>query len=129
VRRLLALPAFILACGCGDASNAPAAARDAAAALDQHAAVAGGDIKLKGGGTGCKDRAEAARLVAASEKEDQSEYISMWADGMQDQRCRGFAEGLGATVEKKDSEGWACIIPADNPETDACFWIEPGRAG
>jgi hypothetical protein len=130
MRQLLAAAALVLAVGCGGPSTpaVPEEATNAAAALDAHAAVAGGDRKLKGDGTGCKDKAEAVKLVDASNKEDQSEYINLWASGMQDQRCRGFSEGLGATVEKSDSDGWACIKPADDPQVDACFWIAPGRA-
>lgn len=130
MRRMLATAILVLA-GCSEASNTavPPEAQSAAAALDQHAAVAGGDTKLRGDGSGCKDKAEAIKLVAASAKEDQSEYISLWADSMQDQRCRGFAEGLGATVTTKDADGWACIKPADDPDVDACFWIAPGRVG
>jgi len=130
MKQLFAGAVLFLAAGCGEPSapSVPAEANTAAAALDSHAAVAGGDLKLKGDGSGCKDKVEAIKLVEASKKEDQSEYITLWADGMQDQRCRGFSEGLGATVEKTDSDGWACIKPADDPEVDACFWIAPGRA-
>ena len=128
--RILLATAILVVAGCGDASNTavPPEAQSAAAALDQHAAVAGGDTKLTGG-AGCKDKAEAIKLVAASKNEDQSEYINLWATGLQEQRCRGFAEGLGATVSTKDADGWSCIKPADDPDVDACYWVAPGRVG
>jgi hypothetical protein len=121
--------AFVSACGGPSAPDVPPEAKDAAAALDAHAAVAGGALKLKGGGAGCKDKTEAKALVAAEAKEDPSEAIKLWAEGMQDQSCRGFAEGLGATVKETDAEGWACIVPADDAANPDCFWIAPGRTG
>lgn len=132
MRRVIAAAAVLLA-GCGPAETQQAAQAHASAITEAQVRAANGGViptgttPLKGDGPGCKDRAEAGKLVAASKGDDQSAYIKMWADGMQDQRCRGFSTGLGVTVKEKAADGWACILPADDPANTTCFWIEAGR--
>jgi hypothetical protein len=132
MRHVIAAAAVLLA-GCGPAETQQAAQDHASAITKAEVAAANGGViptgttPLKGDGPGCKDRAEAAKLVTASKGADQSEYIRLWADGMQDQRCRGFSMGLGVTVKEKAADGWACILPADDPQNPTCFWIAPGR--
>lgn len=91
--------------------------------------LAGGAANTIGeaGATGCKDKAKAMELVEAGKKDDQMEYIRLWAEGMQDQSCRGFVTGLGVSLERADEDGWDCILPIDDPDNRACFWIETRR--
>ena len=77
---------------------------------------------LKGDGPGCKDKALGIEL--ASLKDTDTHYISIWAQGMQDQSCRGFSAGLEVTVEERD-ETVACVRSA---EDDACFWVRADMA-
>ena len=133
MRHVIAAAVVVMFAACGQAETQQAAQDHASAITEAQVRAANGGViptgttPLKGDGSGCKDRAEAAKLVTASKGDDQSEYIKLWADGMQDQRCRGFSEGLGVTVKEKAADGWACIVPADDPQNPCCFWVAPGR--
>lgn len=79
------------------------------------------------GARGCKDRVKARALIAAAKDETkQAEYIQLWSEGMQDQSCRAFTTGLGASIEKENEDGLDCILSIDDPQNTQCFWIETG---
>lgn len=124
----LAIAAFALALtACGDRDSGLGAAQKHAEAIEKVAVDAskltpGANVTLKAETKGCKDRAKAEELVAASKLDDPSKMIKIWAEGMQDRTCRGFTGGLAVSVEKVDGR-WACILPGDEPENKQCFWV------
>ena len=137
MKHVLTAVALLLLVGCSDspieAAPPPAAdatpAEPAAPAGETPAEILAGGSKITigpAGATGCKDKTKAMALVEAGKKEDQAEFIKLWADGMQDYSCRGFTTGLGVAVEKTNEDGWDCILPIDDPDNKACFWIETG---
>ena len=128
MRHLLILVSALALAGCGDkGANPQAAAQRASDITNAQVAAAGGAPGAKGGlkddASGCKDKAKALELIAASKLEDKTQFIMLWAAGMKDQRCRGFAPGLPIKVDHKEGD-LACILPGDDPQNKACFWIE-----
>jgi hypothetical protein len=83
----------------------------------------GANVAIRIDGFGCKDKAKALELIASSKGDDQSRTIKLWADGMKDQTCRGFAPGLPVKVDHEEGD-LSCILPADDPQNTRCLWIE-----
>lgn len=73
-------------------------------------------------GPGCKDKAIAAKFLTLTDTDP--EYITIWAQGMQDQSCRGYSAGLEVTVEER-GDGMACVKAADDA---VCFWVRESMA-
>lgn len=127
----VALAVLLAACGGAEEPAAPAptdpsSTTPASAAASASAALtAGAKTAIKADVQGCKDRAKADALHAASKNEGSPEHLQLWAEGMQDQSCRGFITGLEVTVEKVEADGWACILPSDAPDNKECIWIAP----
>ena len=119
--------AFALA-GCSGKESTSQAQQQASDIVKSQVAASGGlpgaNVNIRGGDAkGCKDKAKALELIAASKSADTSKFIQLWADGMKDQTCRGFADGLPVKVDHAEGN-LACILPGDDPKNKQCFWIE-----
>ena len=73
-------------------------------------------------GAGCSDRAVAAALVAAPF--EGPEYIRIWAKGMQDGSCRGYARGEDVAVDEV-ADDMSCVRASDDA---VCFWVSKDMA-
>lgn len=129
MRRLLILCVVLALTACGDRSGAPQAASQRASDITK-AQV--GSAKLPPGFTatvhgydakGCKDKAKAQAVIAASKAGDTTKVIQLIADGMKDQSCRGFGDGLPIAIDQKEGS-LSCIRPADDPDNKQCFWVD-----
>ena len=129
MRLLLIVTAAVALAGCGRGGGAgPQAAAQRASEITQAQVAASGglpgaNVAIKDDASGCKDKSKALELIAASKLDDKSQYIKLWAAGMKDESCRGFAPGLPVKVDHKEGE-LSCILPGDDPQNKQCFWIE-----
>lgn len=79
------------------------------------------------GARGCRDKERAKALIAAGKDEAKQDlYLKLYAEGLVDQSCRGFTNGLGVHIEVENEDGFDCILSIDNPESKECVWIETG---
>jgi hypothetical protein len=128
LRRFLIISAALALASCGDkGATSQAAAQHASDITKAQVAASGGmpgaNVSLKDDAKGCKDKPKAVEMITASRAGDTSKVMKIWADGMKDQTCRGFAPGLPVKVDHKEGD-LACILPGDDPENKQCFWIE-----
>ena len=128
MRHVLIVAAALAMAGCGDkGADSQAAAQHASDITKAEVAASGGmpgaNAAMKADAQGCKDKAKATELIAAAKSGDTSKTIKLWADGMQDQSCRGFAPGLPIKVDRREGD-LTCILPGDDPANKQCFWVD-----
>ncbi len=127
MQRLLITIAALALAGCNDTGANQEAAQRAADITKAQVAASGGlpgaNVALKDDAQGCKDKAKAVELIAAAKSGDTSKFIKLWAAGMKDQTCRGFAPGLPVKIDHTEGN-LTCILPGDDPENKQCLWIE-----
>jgi uncharacterized lipoprotein YajG len=115
--------------GCsGKGATSQAAQQQASDITNAQVAASGGlpgaNVSIKGyDAKGCKEKAKAVELIAASKLDDKAKFIKLLTDGMKDETCRGFASGLPVKVDHTEGN-LACILPGDDPQNKQCFWIE-----
>ena len=114
-------------CGGKDATS-QAAQKQASDITEAQVAASGGlpgaTVNIKGyDAKGCKDKTKALELIAAAKSDPMGKFIKLLGDGMKDETCRGFGEGLPVKVVQKEGD-LTCILPGDDPKNKQCFWIE-----
>jgi hypothetical protein len=128
LQRVLIIAGALALAGCGDkGGDSQAAAQHGSDITKAEVAASGGmpsaNGAIKADAQGCKDKAKATELIAASKSGDTSKFITLWADGMKDQTCRGFSPGLPVKLDHQEGD-LTCILPGDDPANKQCFWID-----
>jgi predicted small lipoprotein YifL len=128
VRYLAAIALVLSLAGCGDKDESKNSASQRASEITKAQVAASGGAPgagqaLKDDAQGCKDKAKALELIGALKKGETQKAIKLWADGMKDQTCRGFAPGLPVKIDHTEGD-LACILPGDDPENKRCFFID-----
>ncbi len=122
IQRPLSIALLVATLGPGSASGA-FAQQTPAEILAGDAPYVVGDA----GARGCRDKERAKALIAAGKDESKQDlYLKLYAEGMVDQSCRGFTNGLGVHIERENEDGFDCILSIDSPESNECVWIETG---
>lgn len=115
--------------GCSDkGATSQAAQQQASGIMKAQVAASGGlpgaNVSIKGyDAKGCKDKAKSREIIAAAKSDPAGKFIKLLGEGMKNQTCRGFGDGLPVKVVQKEGD-LTCILPADDPQNKQCFWIE-----
>lgn len=128
MRRTSMMVAALALAGCGKGTGSQTAQQHASDITNAQVAASGGvpgtDVRIKGyDAKGCKDKAQALELIAAAKSDPTGKFIKLMAEGMKNEACRGFADGLPVKIAQTDGD-LSCILPGDDPQNKQCFWVE-----